>query len=71
MEVGSRCHGGEGTWKSIVEECLGYDQVRPRGCELLSPHRASAHVVDAVGVRTGEAGRVSFREERIESSPLD
>ncbi|CAN0396692.1 unnamed protein product, partial [Laminaria digitata] len=27
VEVGSRCHGGEGTWQSIAQECLGYNQV--------------------------------------------
>ena len=27
VEVGSRCHGGEGTWQSIADECLGYNQV--------------------------------------------
>lgn len=28
VEVGTRCHGGEGTWQDIAEECLGYNQVR-------------------------------------------
>ena len=28
VEVGSRCHGGEGTWQPIAQECLGYNQVR-------------------------------------------
>ncbi len=23
IEVGSRCHGGEGTWQSVVQECTG------------------------------------------------
>lgn len=27
VEVGTRCHGGEGTWQAIAEECLGYNQV--------------------------------------------
>ncbi len=27
VEVGSRCHGGEGTWQPIAQECLGYNQV--------------------------------------------
>ncbi|CAN0120218.1 unnamed protein product, partial [Discosporangium mesarthrocarpum] len=27
VEVGSRCHGGEGTWQDIANECLGYNQV--------------------------------------------
>ncbi|CAN0501334.1 unnamed protein product, partial [Laminaria digitata] len=28
VEVGTRCHGGEGTWQAIADECLGYNQVR-------------------------------------------
>lgn len=27
VEVGSRCHGGEGTWIPIVNECVGYNQL--------------------------------------------
>lgn len=27
VEVGSRCHGGEGTWLTVVRECIGYTQV--------------------------------------------
>jgi biotin carboxylase len=27
VEVGSRCHGGEGTWLPVVQECVGYSQV--------------------------------------------
>lgn len=27
VEVGSRCHGGEGTWLPLVRECTGYTQV--------------------------------------------
>ena len=27
VEVGSRCHGGEGTWVPVVMECVGYSQV--------------------------------------------
>ena len=28
VEVGARCHGGEGTWLPLVKECIGYSQVR-------------------------------------------
>lgn len=28
VEVGSRCHGGEGTWLPVAMECIGYTQVR-------------------------------------------
>lgn len=27
VEVGARCHGGEGTWLSFATECVGYNQV--------------------------------------------
>ena len=27
VEVGSRCHGGEGTWQPIADGCLGYNQI--------------------------------------------
>ena len=27
VEVGSRCHGGEGTWLPTIQECIGFTQV--------------------------------------------
>lgn len=27
VEVGSRCHGGEGTWIPVAKECIGYTMV--------------------------------------------
>jgi biotin carboxylase len=27
VEVGSRCHGGEGTWIPVAQECVGFTQV--------------------------------------------
>jgi biotin carboxylase len=27
VEVGARCHGGEGSWIPVVTECIGYSQV--------------------------------------------
>lgn len=27
VEVGARCHGGEGTWLPVAKECVGYNQV--------------------------------------------
>uniref|UniRef100_A0A7S3JRM9 ATP-grasp domain-containing protein n=1 Tax=Aureoumbra lagunensis TaxID=44058 RepID=A0A7S3JRM9_9STRA len=27
VEVGARCHGGEGSWSTIARACTGYDQV--------------------------------------------
>lgn len=31
VEVGSRCHGGEGSWRTVALDCVGYDQI---GCTL-------------------------------------
>jgi hypothetical protein len=27
VEVGSRCHGGEGSWIPVAQECIGYTQL--------------------------------------------
>ena len=27
VEVGSRCHGGEGTWQPIADGCIGHNQI--------------------------------------------
>ena len=27
VEVGSRCHGGEGSWVPVADECVGYNQI--------------------------------------------
>ena len=27
IEIGSRCHGGEGSYESIVNKCVGYNQI--------------------------------------------
>eukprot|EP00611_Tribonema_gayanum_P004390 TRINITY_DN1356_c0_g1_i4.p1 TRINITY_DN1356_c0_g1~~TRINITY_DN1356_c0_g1_i4.p1 ORF type:complete len:605 (-),score=171.92 TRINITY_DN1356_c0_g1_i4:3-1703(-) len=27
VEVGTRCHGGEGTWQGIANACVGYNQI--------------------------------------------
>ena len=42
VEVGSRCHGGEGTWSTIADECIGYNQI---GCSFdafLNPEKFDA-----------------------------
>lgn len=46
VEVGSRCHGGEGTWLPVVQECIGYSQLdatlnaylRPDSFESMPSH---------------------------------
>ena len=39
VEVGSRCHGGEGTWMSVVDECIGYNQLEATLNCYLRPDR--------------------------------
>ena len=39
VEVGSRCHGGEGTWLPVVEECIGYSQLDATLSCYLRPDR--------------------------------
>ena len=36
VEVGARCHGGEGTWLPLASDCIGYTQASP--ASLLSVH---------------------------------
>lgn len=33
VEVGARCHGGEGTWLPVIQECVGYSVVS-RSCNV-------------------------------------
>ena len=42
VEVGSRCHGGEGTWLPVAEECLGYSQLDANLNAFLRPDRFDA-----------------------------
>ena len=42
VEVGSRCHGGEGTWVPVAEECLGYSQLDTNLNAFLRPDRFDA-----------------------------
>ena len=39
VEVGSRCHGGEGTWLPVAQECIGYTQVSVTLDAYLRPDR--------------------------------
>eukprot|EP00596_Hydrurales_sp_CCMP1899_P000255 CAMPEP_0119051766 /NCGR_PEP_ID=MMETSP1177-20130426/73276_1 /TAXON_ID=2985 /ORGANISM="Ochromonas sp, Strain CCMP1899" /LENGTH=963 /DNA_ID=CAMNT_0007031083 /DNA_START=116 /DNA_END=3007 /DNA_ORIENTATION=- len=42
VEVGSRCHGGEGTWLPVVEECIGYSQLDATLSCYIRPDRFEA-----------------------------
>jgi biotin carboxylase len=39
VEVGSRCHGGEGSWLPVAQECVGYTQVEACLSSYLRPDR--------------------------------
>ena len=39
VEVGSRCHGGEGSWIPIAQECIGYTQLDATLSCYLRPDR--------------------------------
>ena len=65
VEVGSRCHGGEGTWLPVVKDCIGYSQLdatlncylRPDGFDSLPsvPHLLK-HGAEAFLVSLSAAG---------------
>jgi hypothetical protein len=42
VEVGSRCHGGEGTWLPVAQECVGYTQLSAALDSYLRPDRFEA-----------------------------
>ena len=42
VEVGSRCHGGEGSWIPIAQECIGYTQLDATLSCYLRPDRFDA-----------------------------
>ena len=42
VEVGSRCHGGEGTWLPVVRECIGYSQLEATLNAHLRPDKFDA-----------------------------
>ena len=39
VEVGSRCHGGEGSWLPVVQECIGYSMLEATLSCYLRPDR--------------------------------
>jgi len=62
VEVGSRCHGGEGTWSSIADQCVGYNQI---GCSFdafVNPEKFDA--LPAVPETLLKSGREVFLVSR-------
>jgi biotin carboxylase len=42
VEVGSRCHGGEGSWRVVADECVGYNQITASIDAFLNPSAFAA-----------------------------
>lgn len=59
VEVGTRCHGGEGTWQAIAQECLGYNQASTRST-LKYSYRFWRHGECVRTVARGSGKRISF-----------
>eukprot|EP00903_Cladosiphon_okamuranus_P016162 g14915.t1 len=58
VEVGTRCHGGEGTWQDIAEECLGYNQIDMTFNSYLKPAAWEAMPMRPLDLK--KAGREVF-----------
>jgi biotin carboxylase len=70
VEVGSRCHGGEGSWLPVAQECIGYTQVDATLSCYLRPDRFDALPLIPTLLKQGrEAFLVSYQEGKLESIP--
>jgi hypothetical protein len=71
VEVGSRCHGGEGTWLSVAQECIGYTQVSATLDCYLRPDRFDMipDVPETLRKQGGEAFLVSTYSGILKSIP--
>ncbi|CAM9737898.1 unnamed protein product [Ectocarpus fasciculatus] len=58
VEVGTRCHGGEGTWQAIADECLGYNQIDMTFNSYLKPSAWEAMPMRPMDLK--KAGREVF-----------
>ena len=73
VEVGTRCHGGEGTWIPVVQECIGYSQLDATLNAFLRPDQFDAiPAVPTLRNHGMEALLVSYQEGTLqEISGLD
>ena len=70
VEVGTRVHGGEGTWLPVVEECLGYSQLEGALSCYLRPDRFDALPFEPSPHKHGcEAFLVSYQSGTIKDIP--
>ena len=70
VEVGSRCHGGEGTWVPVADECLGYSQLDATLNAYLRPDRFDALPAEPQPAKFGcEAFLVAYRKGLVLDIP--
>lgn len=71
IEVGSRCHGGEGAWIPIANKCVGYNQVDVMVDALIDPSKFdNLPVVPKELLAHGcEAMLVSYESGVVDSLP--
>jgi len=70
VEVGARCHGGEGTWLPVVQECIGYSQVETVLNCYLRPDRFDALPNEPTLINHGcEAFLVSYANGLVVEIP--
>jgi hypothetical protein len=70
VEIASRCHGGEGTWTHIVNECVGYNQVEATLNCYLRPDRFDELPYEPTLLSQGlEVFLVSFQSGNIVEIP--
>lgn len=70
VELGARCHGGEGTWMNITNECIGYNQVEVALSCYLRPDRFEAIPAQPTLLQQGcEAFLVSYKSGIVRNIP--
>jgi hypothetical protein len=69
VEVGSRCHGGEGTWRVVAKQCVGYTQDELDVAAYLDDEAWAKYPVQPAGLK--KCGReifmVSYQDGTIAS----
>ena len=66
VEVGSRCHGGEGTWLPTIQECIGFTQVSVTlDVYLEGKLFETLHPTQYVLKKVGKKGRRNEAKSRI------
>ena len=70
VEVGTRCHGGEGSWVPVAAECAGYTQLDATLNCYLRPDRFDALPLEPTLVKAGcEAFMVSYYKGILKDVP--